>query len=143
MAIITTIYPIQTIQGEIVHQSGIVFRKKHVRDEHGRVIHEGKQECYKVLHPRDFDKTPPQNEEKVHFDLWTEACRRAAIESQPDHPRYTYWRERWRNQLHTPDPQCPPNKRTKKKQSYYQFDCFVRVAILWQLRLELLTRSPS
>jgi len=126
--------PVRYVHGEIIKHSGIIFRVKNAHDENGQVIHEGKQEIFKVVHPRDFNKTPPQNEEKQHFDLWTEACKRAAQEMQPDHPRYNYWRERWRAQLHTPDPECEPNKKTKKKQCYYQFDCFVRVAILWELR---------
>jgi len=134
MAIVTFIHPVDSIQGEIAHHSGFVFRKKHAHDEHGEVIHEGKQECYKIVHPRDFKKTPPQGREKEHFDLWKEACRRAKEEKNPEHPRYTYWRERWKAQLKEPDAECPINARSKQKRSYYQFDCFVRVAILWELR---------
>lgn len=130
-------HPLRSIHGEVIKHSGIIFRVKNAHDEAGQVIHEGKQEIYKVVHPRNFTKTPPQNEEKQHFDLWTEACKRAALESQPDHPRYPYWRERWRAQLHAPDPECEPNKKTGRKQCYYQFDCFVRVAILWELRKQV------
>jgi len=127
-------YPLRSVHGELVKHSGVIFRVKNAHDENGQVIHEGKQEIYKVVHPRDFRKTPPVGEEQQHFNLWTEACRRAALEMQPDHPRYEYWRERWRAQLKTPDPLCEVNKKTKRKQCYYQFDCFVRVAILWELR---------
>ncbi len=134
MALVTNLHPVDTIQGEIVHHSGFIFRRKHAHDENGRVLKAGKQECFKVVHPRDFEKTPPQGREKEHFDLWTEACRRASKEKNPDHPRYSYWRERWRAQLQQPDPACPIDPKTKAKKSYYQFDCFIRTAILWKLR---------
>lgn len=128
---------IESQTGRISSKSDLCFRQKHIRDEQGRVLHTGVQELYRCENPRDWKKTPALGAEKVHFDLWTEACRRAALESKPDHPNYESWRERWRNQLQTPDPLCEPNKKTRRKQCYYQFDCFVRVAILWQLRKEL------
>lgn len=130
MAQAILIHPIETIQGEIVHHSGVIFRKKHIYDENGKVIHAGKQEIYKVIHPRDFEKKPPKGKEKEHFDQWKVACQRAKEEICPNHPRYEYWQKRWQAQLKHPDAQCP----AKHKRSYFQFDCFVRVAILWEVQ---------
>ena len=134
MAKVDFITLVDGLHGEIVHHSGFIFRKKHAHDENGQVIHVGKPECYKVEHPRDFAKTPPKGKEKEHFDLWAEACRRAKEEIQETHPRYAYWRERWHAQIKKPDAACPIDARSGRGKSYYQFDCFVRVAILWELR---------
>lgn len=144
MAIVKLLYPIETIHGSIVHGSGLIFRKKHAHDEHGNILFAGKQECYRVDHPRDFNKTPRRGVEKENFDIWSEACRRTKELIQPTHPSYNYWRERWRAQLDKPDPSCPPSRKTGQPRSYYQFDCFVRVALTWEMKeMEGLRRGQS
>jgi len=137
MAKFTSALIFEKMTGRFSSFSDFIMRLKHARDEEGNIIWTREQEIFKRMHKRDWKKTPAKGEEKVHFDLWTEACKRAAKEMQPTHERYAYWRERWRAQLHTPDPECEVNKKTKKKQCYYQFDCFVRVAILWELRKQV------
>jgi len=59
MATGKTIYPLRSIQGEIIKHSGIIFRVKNAHDENGQVIHEGM--------PNSIRPTPsvnPTNEPK-------------------------------------------------------------------------------
>ena len=62
----------------VLSKKGIINRQKKFRDERGRVVHEGKQEAYAILHPRDFKKTPKTGAELANHSYWSEACRRAS-----------------------------------------------------------------
>jgi len=126
--------PVGSMTGQLTKQ-GVVFRKKNIRGEKGEIIQECRQEVYKVTRPRDYKKNPPTGEEARNIELWAECCRRAKEETDIEHPKYAYWRERWESQLKKPDPMCPENKKTKTRKCYYRFDCFVRVAIRWELNL--------
>ena len=77
MALAELEYPFAEIRGSI-GKDGIVNRKKKYRDDKGRIIHEGKQEAYKIKHPRNFKKNPPSEAEQANINWWTEACRRVA-----------------------------------------------------------------
>ena len=77
MAVAELEYPFAEIRGSI-GKDGIVNRKKKYRDDKGRIIHEGKQEAYKIKHPRNFKKNPPSAAEQANMNWWTESCRRVA-----------------------------------------------------------------
>ena len=77
MALAELEYPFAEIRGSI-GKDGIVNRKKKYRDDKGRIISEGKQEAYKIKHPRNFKKNPPSEAEQANMNWWTESCRRAA-----------------------------------------------------------------
>ena len=77
MAVAELEYPFAEIRGSI-GKDGIVNRKKKYRDDKGRIIHEGKQESYKIKHPRNFKKNPPSAAEQANMNWWTESCRRVA-----------------------------------------------------------------
>ena len=85
MAKVTLEHPFAEIHGSIT-KSGLVNRQKKYRDDHGRVIHEGKQEAYSITHPRDFKKTPKTGAELANHNLWKEACRRASQIIQAGQP---------------------------------------------------------
>ncbi len=77
MAVAELEFPFAEIRGSI-GKDGIVNRKKKYRDDKGRIIHEGKQEAYKIKHPRNFKKNPPSAAEQANMNWWTESCRRVA-----------------------------------------------------------------
>ena len=77
MAVAELEYPFAEIRGSI-GKDGIVNRKKKYRDDKGRVIFVGKQESYKIKHPRNFKKNPPSAAEQTNMNWWTESCRRVA-----------------------------------------------------------------
>ena len=77
MAVAELEFPFAEIRGSI-GKDGIVNRKKKYRDDKGRIIHEGKQEAYKIKHPRNFKKNPPSAAEQTNMNWWTESCRRVA-----------------------------------------------------------------
>ena len=77
MAKITLNQPIAEIHGALSKRSNIVNRQKKYRIN-GRVIHEGKQESYAIVNPRDWKKTPAKGAELANQTAWQEACRRAA-----------------------------------------------------------------
>ena len=78
MARTTLSQPIAEMHGALTKGGNIINRQKKYRDEHGRVIQEGRQEAYAICHPRDFKKTPPKGAELANISCWTEACRRAS-----------------------------------------------------------------
>lgn len=125
---------IEGMNGRLGGKDGVIFRRKAIRDEKGNIISLCKPEVYKIVNPRNFKQTPMVGKEKEHTELWAEACRRATQESKPGHERYTYWRKRWEAQLKKADALAPMNKNTKKPKIYHQFNCFVRVGILWELQ---------
>ena len=77
MAVAELEFPFAEIRGSI-GKDGIVNRKKKYRDDKGRVIFVGKQEAYKIKHPRNFKKNPPSAAEQTNMNWWTESCRRVA-----------------------------------------------------------------
>ena len=85
MAEVKLEHPFAEIHGSIT-KKGIINRQKKYRDDHGRVIHEGKQEAYSITRPRDFKKTPKQGAELANHNLWSEACRRTSQIIQASQP---------------------------------------------------------
>ena len=86
MALVILESPVAELHGAL-ERKGIINRQKKYRDERGRVIHEGRQEAYKVKNPRDWKKTPAKGAELAHHNRWREACLRTAQilqSAQPD-----------------------------------------------------------
>ncbi len=79
-------HPIRAMHGSL-EPHGIIHRQKQFRDERGKVIHEGRQEAYKVKNPRDWKRTPAQGAELAHHNRWRETCNRTTQilqAAQPD-----------------------------------------------------------
>ena len=79
-------HPVREIHGAL-ERNGIINRMKKYRADDGRIIHEGRQEAYKVKNPREWKKTPAQGAELAHHNRWREACLRTTQilqSAQPD-----------------------------------------------------------
>lgn len=99
MAILNLEPPIRDIHGAFA-QKGIINRQKKYRDEYGRVIHEGRQEAYKVKNPRDWKKTPAQGAELAHQNRWREACLRTTQILQSVQPYGLTEQQLFHKQIH-------------------------------------------
>ena len=64
--------PVKEMTGEFEKGSRIIMRKKKYRAVTGAVLHEGVQESYKVVHPRDYDKNPPKGAELENIQRFTQ-----------------------------------------------------------------------
>ena len=154
--------PVSHITGALTPH-GIVNRRKYFKDDNGRVVHEGKPEAYKVKHPRDYDKNPPQGAELAHLQLFGEAARPTTallhiakqhaadtinpsdtnainqlLSDHPDHAEalqtYFAYKARYNKQLkRTADPLAPTD-RTGKRCRYYRLDNFIRAMIYQDIK---------
>lgn len=70
--------PFAEMNGEFEKGSGIIMRKKKYRAPNGAVLREGTQESYKIVHPRDYEKTPPKGSELANIQLFSESKRLAS-----------------------------------------------------------------
>ena len=77
MTKIKFIAPVREMNGEFEKGSGIIMRKKHYRAPNGAVLREGVQESYRIVHPRDYEKNPPQGAELANMKRFGEAHRRS------------------------------------------------------------------
>jgi hypothetical protein len=59
--------PVKSIHGKLEKKARIIMRQKKFRAPTGAVLHEGVQESYAIVHPRDFDKTPAKGAEKANM----------------------------------------------------------------------------
>ena len=136
--------PVKEIKGALA-KHGVINRRKLFRDEKGRVIHEGTPEAYRVKHPRDWDKNPPQGEELKKINRFREACRLTKEVLQAANPdssvtaeeraRYESYRERFHKQLkRKADPTAPIDPKTGKPKHYYRLDNFIRAMIYQDLK---------
>lgn len=64
--------------GKFEKNSGYVMRRKKYRAPNGAVLHTGAQEMYKVVNPRDYEKTPPKGAELANINLFTDSKNRAS-----------------------------------------------------------------
>ena len=87
MAKIEYIDPIASISGRLSKKdkTSTIQRRKHYRDEQGRVIAEGRNESY-CRAPRDYKKHPPRGEELRNITLFQQAARLHPIRP-PTHPQ--------------------------------------------------------
>ncbi|MBR1808047.1 MAG: hypothetical protein IJ776_01500 [Paludibacteraceae bacterium] len=135
---------IKEVHGAVA-KGGIVNRRKTYRDENGRAIHEAAPESYKILHPRDWKKNPPQGEELKKLERFREACRLTAEILRAGSPdcnpepeqiaALNNYKQRFKAQLgKKADPEAPLNPKTGKRKQYYRLDNFIRALILVQLK---------
>ena len=88
MALVQLEHPVREIHGALEKQ-GIINRRKKYRDDDGRIIHEGRQEAYKVANPRNWKKKPAKGAELAQQNFWRKACHRTTQilqAAQPDGP---------------------------------------------------------
>ena len=141
-------YPIESIEGSI---NKTTFRKKHFKDEDGKVLGEGAQEAYIITNPRDWKKNPPKGAELRKIELWKQTCAQTKMiirnpEDIKDDPTLTdetkaqalttlaLWKKRFDAQRIKGEADAPINPQNGKRKTYQRFDCFVRAAILHELQ---------
>ncbi|MGN0226663.1 MAG: hypothetical protein ACI4AI_01170 [Paludibacteraceae bacterium] len=78
MTKIKLIAPVKEMNGEFEKGSGIVMRKKKYRAPNGAILKEGTQESYKIVNPRDYEKTPPKGNELANIQLFSSSKRLAS-----------------------------------------------------------------
>ena len=141
-------FPVDELHGA-VEKDGAIHRKKKYRDADGKIIGEGRQELYKVVNPRDFQRHPQTPAEQAHHERFREASNcaiaiiHAADESTPHSPEIleelSIWQARFHAQLVTtkgskPDPEAPLDPRTGKGKRYLRLDTFIRALLYHQLK---------
>ena len=103
MALVILESPVAELHGAL-ERKGIINRQKKYRDERGRIIHEGRQEAYKVKNQRDWKKTPAKGAELAHHNRWREACLRTTQILQSAQPDGLTDQQRFHRQFnHIPD----------------------------------------
>ena len=153
--------PVREMNGEFEKGSGIVMRKKKYRAPNGAVLHEGVQESYKVVHPRDFKKTPPKGAEAANMrsfgeasliaseiirsERFTEDELNAMTPEQQEHVaelRATLddLRTRFYAQFKAPDPEAPLEKKLRpgasvlRRKQYVKLDTFIQAIVRERLK---------
>lgn len=137
----TYISPVDHLSGRIVKKSktGTVQRTKIYRDEKGRVIGQGANESYIIENPRNYIKQPLSAQEQLTVNSFRDAAAQYQLEKN-DPERMAYWRQRFNDQLHRPDPEASIDQKTGRRRTYKRLDIFMRTIIQLQLRRE---QSPA
>ena len=141
-----TDYPVVELHGA-VERDGAIHRLKKYRDENGKIIGEGKQETYKVVHPRDYKRTPKTPGEIRHQERFRVASNRAnelyrASRNPEDASpelleELAAWKTRFQAQLlakkgSKPDPEAPLDPTTSKRKRYVRLDTFIRAILYYR-----------
>jgi len=63
--------------GQFAKDSATILRRKKYRAPNGAVLRTGVQEAYKIVNPRDYEKTPPQGAELANIQLFADSKSRA------------------------------------------------------------------
>ena len=148
--------PVKEMNGEFEKGSGIIMRKKKYRAPNGKVLKEGVQESYKLVHPRDYEKNPPKGAELANIQLFSESKRLASeiINSgkvtdeelaamTPDNRQKTLelraelenFKNRFYAQFKRPDPEAPYEKKPEpgsmklRQKQYSKLDNFIQAII--------------
>jgi len=148
--------PVREMNGEFEKGSGIIMRKKKYRAPNGKVLKEGAQESYKIVHPRDYAKNPPKDGELANINLFTNSKRLTSELMNAD--KYTEdeltamtpeqrahvaelnaqlesYRTRFYAQFKRPDPEAPfektlqPGTTKLHRKQYVKFDNFIQAII--------------
>ena len=152
--------PVKEMNGEFEKGSGIIMRKKKYRAPNGKVLKEGVQESYKLVHPRDYEKNPPKGAELANIQLFGDTKRQASeiINSgkvtdeelaamTPDNRQKTLelraelenFKKRFYAQFKRPDPEAPYEKKPEpgsmklRQKQYSKLDNFIQAIIRQKL----------
>ena len=153
--------PVKEMHGEFEKGSGIIMRKKKYRAPNGAVLKEGVQESYKIVNPRDYEKTPPKGAELENIKLFTRTKQLAStiINSAkitdeelaamtPEERAHVMdlraelesYRKRFYAQFKRPDPEAPLEKKMKpgasvlRRLQYVKLDNFIQAIIREKLK---------
>ena len=153
--------PFAEMNGEFEKGSGIVLRKKKYRAPNGAVLREGTQESYKIVHPRDYEKTPPKGSELANIQLFSDSKRLtseiinsgkftdeelAAMTSEERQKTLELraelenFKNRFYAQFKRPDPEAPCEKKLRPgsmilhKKQYAKLDNFIQAIFREKLK---------
>ena len=155
----------ENMRGRLSRTSPTILRKKKYRADNGAVLNEGAQEAYDVLNPRNYKKNPPKGVELRNIQSFAEASRlttlilragkytdeelaamsaeqRAQVMQHLD--QLTHFKQRFKAQLLTPDPQAPilpktdpaynTNSTKIQRRQYRTLNTFIRAMLLQELK---------
>lgn len=153
--------PVKEMNGEFEKGSGIVMRRKKYRAPNGAVLKEGVQESYRILNPRDFEKTPPKGAELANIQLFTDSKRLTSeiinserisdeeLAAMPPDKRarvlklraeLEHLKKRFYAQFKRPDPEAPFEKKPRigssklVRKQYGKLDNFIQAIIREKLK---------
>ena len=141
-------FPVANVHGAI-QKHGAIHRQKIFRSPDGKIIKRGKKEIYHRANPRDYDKTPLTPAEQAHHNrfrqAWLEMTRIQSYAKPENNPmpeqlaELESWKTRFIAQLpgvrgNHADPEAPIDPITGKGKRYVQFQAFIRVIIMSQLK---------
>ena len=161
MSQVTLQDPFKGMRGKVQKDSGFIMRKKTFRAPSGKVMREGVQESYKIVHPRNYEENPPQGAELANITIFGQSKQMASeiIRSE----RYTEeelagmtaeerahveelrailedYRERFYAQFKRPDPEAPFEKKPRPgsnklaRKQYSKLDNFIQAIIREKLK---------
>ena len=161
MSQVTLQDPFKGMRGKVQKDSGFIMRKKTFRAPSGKVMREGVQESYKIVHPRNYEANPPQGAELANITIFGQSKQMASeiIRSE----RYTEeelagmpaeerahveelreiledYRERFYAQFKRPDPEAPFEKKPRPgssklaRKQYSKLDNFIQAIIREKLK---------
>lgn len=147
---------INAVHGKMAKSGREVMRQKKYRAPNGAVLKEGVQESYTILHPRDFDKTPPQGAELANMRSFGDISLLASeiirsgkytddeLAAMTDEQRARVaelrplledFRKRFYAQFKRPDPEAPFEKKPRPgsaillRKQYSKLDNFIQAVI--------------
>jgi len=153
--------PVKEMNGEFAKGSGIIMRKKKYRAPNGAVLKEGSQESYKIVNPRDYEKTPPKGAELANIQLFANSKRLAseilhsgdfsddelALMTPEDcqktlalRAQFEDLKKRFYAQFKHPDPEAPfekkpaPGSSKLRRKQYAKLDNFIQAIIREKLK---------
>ena len=153
--------PVKSMNGEFEKGSGIIMRKKRYRAPNGAVLKEGVQESYKIVHPRDYEKNPPQGAELANINAFAQSKQVASLiinsEKVTDEElaamtpelraqvmdlrqQLEQFRKRFYAQFKRPDREAPfekklqPGQSKLKRKQYAKLDNFIQAIVREKLK---------
>ena len=161
MSQVTLQDPFKGMRGKVQKDSGFIMRKKKFRAPSGKVMREGVQESYKIVHPRDYAANPPKGEELANITIFGQSKQMAseiirseryteeALAGMPAEERAHVeelrailedYRERFYAQFKRPDPEAPFEKKPRPgsnklaRKQYSKLDNFIQAIIREKLK---------
>ena len=154
--------PIAEMRGELEKGSRIIMRKKKYRAPTGKVLKEGVQESYIIVHPRDYEKNPPKGAELANINIFAESKRISTeiinsakytdeeLANMTEEQREQVvelrailenFRKRFYAQFKKPDPEAPfekkplPGSMKLRRKQYVKLDNFIQAIVRNRLTL--------